>query len=348
MKFSVLIPTYNRSHELRKTLQSLSEQSGVEEWEVIVVDNNSNDDTADVVAEVSKTFPVEMRYLFERHQGKPAALNSGMAIARGDVIAFTDDDHRFERDWLQQAAIALDRFGCDYVGGKILPLFDGSCPQWLTTSSARHRAVIGMADYGPQAHEFADKPAMGGNLVVRQKAFSRVGLWDNRLGRRGKKLLGQEQREWCMRARAVGLRGFYIPEMVVYHLVPAERLQKSYFRRWFYWHGISRAILHENFGLDMESPEDTVHDFSKVPCIAGVPRYMFRTCLNGMRNWAIAAIKNDAAEAFDQELWLWFFAGVLRQRWKNRHTPIPAFNRWSGQPLSGENRGHESNHISGG
>ncbi|HEX6717468.1 MAG TPA: glycosyltransferase [Pyrinomonadaceae bacterium] len=326
MKFSVLIPTYNRSGELRKTLQSLRELSGNVDWEVIVVDNNSNDDTREVVADIAKTFPVELRYLFEREQGKPAALNSGMAIAHGDVIAFTDDDHRFEPDWLEQAARGLEQFKCDYVGGKILPLFEGQCPRWLTTSSGRHRSVIGMADYGPEAHEFADRPAMGGNLVVRRDAFSRVGLWDNRLGRRGKTLLGQEQREWCMRARAVGLRGFYIPEMNVYHIVPRERLEKKYFRRWFYWHGISRAILHENFGLDMEAPEDTVLDFSKVPRIAGVPRYMFRTFLTRLLEMAKAAAKNDPARAFDEELWFWFFAGIFRQRWKNRHNSIPTFN----------------------
>ena len=326
MKFSVLIPTYNRSAELRKTLQSLSEQSGNVNWEVIVVDNNSTDDTAEVVAELTKTFPVELRYLFEGEQGKPAALNAGIAIVHGDVIAFTDDDHRFERDWLEQAARGLERFGCDYVGGKILPLFEGPHPRWLTTSSSRHRSVIGMADYGSEAHEFADRPAMGGNLVVRREAFARVGLWDNRLGRRGKTLLGQEQREWCMRARACGLRGYYIPEMVVYHIVPAERLRKKYFRRWFYWHGISRAILHENFGLDMEAPEDTFLDFSNVPRIAGVPRYMFRRCLTRLIEMVKAAAKNNPASAFDEELWLWFFAGVLRQRWKNRHIPIPSFN----------------------
>jgi glycosyltransferase involved in cell wall biosynthesis len=326
MKFSVIIPTYNRSAELRKTLQSLSELSGNLEWEVIVVDNNSNDDTPKVVAELSAIFPVELRYLFEGAQGKPAALNSGIAIAHGDVIAFTDDDHRFQPDWLEQAAAGLERFNCDYVGGKILPLFEGRCPRWLTTSSGRHRSVIGMADYGPEAHEFADRPAMGGNLVVRREAFSRVGLWDNRLGRRGKTLLGQEQREWCMRARAVGLRGFYIPEMVVYHIVPRERLAKRYFRRWFYWHGISRAILHENFGLDMEAPENTMLDFSTVPRIAGVPRYMFRSFVTRLLRTAKAAAKNDPARAFDEELWLWFFAGILRQRWKNRHISIPNVN----------------------
>ena len=327
MKFSVIIPTYNRSGELRKTLESLSGLSCNVDWEVIVVDNNSNDNTAEVVSELSKGFPVELRYLFEPEQGKPAALNSGIAVAQGEAIAFTDDDHRFEPDWLEQAAAGLQQFDCDYVGGKILPLFEGPCPRWLTTSSGRHLAVIGMADYGPVAHEFADRPAMGGNLVVRREAFSRVGLWDNRLGRRGRTLLGQEQREWCMRARASGLHGFYIPQMVVYHIVPVERLRKQYFRRWFYWHGISRAILHEEFGLDMETPEDTVLDFSTVPRIAGVPRYMFRTCLRQLTKMVKAIAKNDDAKAFDQELWLWFFLGILSRRWRNRRVVAPPLNK---------------------
>ena len=102
----------------------------IAQGEVVVVDNNSSDDTREVVAEMAHEFPVEMRYLFEGEQGKPAALNSGMAIAHGDVIAFTDDDHRFEPDWLAQAEAGLNRFNCDYVGGKILPLFEGPVPRW--------------------------------------------------------------------------------------------------------------------------------------------------------------------------------------------------------------------------
>jgi glucosyl-dolichyl phosphate glucuronosyltransferase len=324
MKFSVIIPTYNRADELRKTLQSLSQLQLSEPWEVIVIDNNSSDATPTVVAEISKSFPVEVRYLFEGEQGKPAALNAGMAISRGEVLAFTDDDHRFEPDWLTQAALALERFGCDYVGGKILPLWEGTVPRWISMDSGRHRAVIGMADYGPYPHEFAEKPAMGGNLSIRREAFSRTGPWDNRLGRRGKSLLGQEQREWCLRARAAGLRGFYVPEMIVYHVVPSERLKKKYFRRWFYWHGISRAILHENYGLDMESPEETILDFSKVPRIAGVPRYMYRTCLKTIFKMLKAKAGGEEAQAFDQELWLWFFAGICRQRWKDRQNHVPA------------------------
>ncbi|HSE97222.1 MAG TPA: glycosyltransferase [Blastocatellia bacterium] len=313
MKFSILIPTYNRAEELSRTLRSLSSQRTSHTWEVIVVDNNSRDHTREAVAEIARSFPVEVRYLFEPEQGKPAALNTGIAESEAEVIAFTDDDHRFEPDWLEAAACGLDRFGCDYVGGKILPIWGGPQPAWLSTESGRHRAVIGMADYGAEPFEFGKSPAMGGNLAVRRECFARTGMWDNRLGRRGNTLLGQEQREWCLRAREAGLRGVYLPDMVVYHLVPQERLDKRYFRRWFYWHGISRAILYQQFGLDMESPEETRLDFAQVPHIAGVPRYLFRTALRYAMATGQAVARRDAAAAFDHELWLWFFAGVVKQ-----------------------------------
>jgi glucosyl-dolichyl phosphate glucuronosyltransferase len=197
-------------------------------------------------------------------------------------------------------------------------LWEAPPPAWLSTDSARYRAVIGMADYGPVPFEFGKSPAMGGNMAIRREAFLRAGLWDNRLGRRGKTLLGQEQREWCLRARAAGLKGFYLPEMIVYHLVPAERLSKSYFRRWFYWHGISRAVLYENFGLDMESPEESTLDFTKVPHVAGVPRYLYRKLARTLSDAAISYARREAARAFEHELWLWFFAGIFRQRRRDR------------------------------
>jgi glycosyltransferase involved in cell wall biosynthesis len=313
MKFSVIIPTYNRADELGRTLQSLAAACKARNCEVIVVDNNSRDHTRETVEEVARGFPAEVRYLFEQEQGRSAALNAGIAKARGEIIAFTDDDHRFEPDWLDAASRGLARFECDYVGGKILPIWGGPKPAWLSTESGRHRAVIGMADYGPEPIEFGKGPAMGGNLAMRSDAVARAGLWDNRLGRRGDTLLGQEQREWCLRARKAGLRGLYLPDMVVYHLVPEERLKKQYFRKWFYWHGISRAILYEKFGLDMESPEETALDFSQVPHLAGVPRYLFRTALNHSLAAGRAYARRDAAKAFDHELWLWFFAGVVKQ-----------------------------------
>jgi hypothetical protein len=137
-------------------------------------------------------------------------------------------------------------------------------------------------------------------------------------------LRNQAQREWHLRARAAGLRGFYVPGMVVHHVVEAERLQKQYFRRWYYWHGISRAILFSKLGVDMDSPDDSRLDFSKVPQIAGVPRYMYKSLMRHATGLVRATLHRDSVAAFEHELWICFFAGIAKQRWAERHVPIPA------------------------
>ena len=111
--------------------------------------------------------------------------------------------------------------------------------------------------------------------------------------------------------------------MVVQHLIPTDRLNKRYFRRWFYWRGISRALLYAQTGKDMESPEESQLDFSRVKHFAGVPRYLFRSALVAVRDAVSATLRGYAVEAFERELWLWMFAGIVKQRWKDRAIAAP-------------------------
>jgi glycosyltransferase involved in cell wall biosynthesis len=319
MKFSVIISTYNRAHDLRDTLESLAGLSTTESWELIVVDNNSTDDTRKAVREAGQDFPVPLHYIFEPEQGRCAALNAGIRASRGEIIATTDDDVRVENDWLDRAAEALDRHHCDYVGGKVLPIWGAPCPDWLSNREGRHWAVIALLDYGAHPTELGSRVPIGVNMAFRREAFERAGLWDNRVGRKAGTLLGQEVREWGLRAREAGLKGFYVPDMIVHHKIPADRLTKRYFRRWFYWRGISRALLYAQSKINMERPEDTRLDYSKVPHIAGVPRYMYRSGLRALKDKFRAMIRRDKVAAFDRELRLWFLAGVIKQRWKDRN-----------------------------
>jgi glucosyl-dolichyl phosphate glucuronosyltransferase len=314
MRFSVVIATYNRAADLRETLASLANLSPHDSWEVIVVDNNSSDDTRHVVNEWASRFPVELRYLSEPRQGRSPALNTGIRAARGSIIATTDDDVRVPADWLDRAADALQRTGGDYVGGRVLPIWGGPRPEWLSNRPGKQWAVIALLDHGSDMLEFGTRVPLGVNMAFTRAAFDRVGLFDPDIGRRAGTLLGQEVREWCIRARKVNMRGFYVPDMMVRHVIPPSRLTKRYFRRWFYWRGISRAMLYERAGLDMDEPESTVMDFSKVPHLFGVPRYLFRSAASS----AVACIRDSCAgrraSAFDNELSVWFFAGILRQR----------------------------------
>jgi glycosyltransferase involved in cell wall biosynthesis len=324
VRTSIIIATYNRADDLRETLASLAGLSTEEAWELIVVDNNSTDATPLVVAAAAARFPVRLRYIFEREQGRCAALNAGIRAARGEIIVTTDDDVRVEPDWLDTARDALGDLDCDYVGGKVLPVWSGSRPAWLPNREGRHWAVLALLDYGDRAVEFDKRVPLGVNMAFRRDAFARAGLWDNRVGRKAGTLLGQEVREWGLRARAAGLRGFYAPGMMVRHVIPPERLSKRYFRRWFYWHGVSRAMLYENQRINMEAPEQTVLDYSAVPHIAGVPRYLFRTCVRSAFRMLSAAAKREPVATFENELWLWFFAGILKQRWRDTRRRKPA------------------------
>ena len=315
MKYSLVIATYNRAADLRDTLGSLAGLRPDGDWEVLVVDNNSTDGTRQVVESAASTFPAPLRYLFEAEQGRSPALNAGIRRALGDIIVTTDDDVRVEGDWLDRASAALDRLQCDYVGGRVLPIWGGPRPAWLPDRGGKHWAVIALLDYGPQPIEFGARVPLGVNMAFRRSAFDRAGLLDPQTGRKAGTLLGQEVREWCIRARTAGVRGFYVPEMVVQHIIPASRLNKAYFRRWFYWRGISRAKLYAKAGLDMEAPERTTIDFTTVPHIFGVPRYLYRKALSSLVTWLTAAVRGDAVASFDHELWVWFFAGIVRQRW---------------------------------
>lgn len=319
MKFSVIICTYNRAGSLRATLSSLAKLRPNAAWELIVVDNNSSDSTRKIVEETAKSFPVELRYLFEAEPGKSAAQNTGIRAARGEIIATVDDDALIGPEWLDRAAEGLERFNCDFVGGRVLPVWGSSRPDWLPDRPGLHWAVIALHDLGQEPVEYGVNGIpwpLGVNEATRREAFDRAGLFDKRLGPKAGTLLNQANREWHLRARSAGIRGFYIPDMVVHHSVPNERLNKNYFRRWLYWHGISRAIIYEKLGVDMESPDYSELDFSKVPHIAGVPRYLYRTACRSFSKMIRETMRRDVVASFEHELRLWFYAGIFRQRYK--------------------------------
>jgi glycosyltransferase involved in cell wall biosynthesis len=324
MDVSIVICTVNRAAELSETLKSLAMVRAPRSTELIVVDNHSTDDTKRVVQSAAADFPFPIRYLFVRQEGKYAALNAGIRASTGRTIAATDDDARFESDWLERALEALSSYQCEFVGGRVLPLWGGEKPVWVAEHNGLHAKVIALLDHGDTVREFGRGISwpLGVNVAYRREVFERVGLFDNRLGRKKGTLRNQAQREWHLRARAAGARGFYVPDMVVHHLVSRERLQKQYFRRWLYWHGISRAILYRQGGFDMEEPELCKPRYAGERLIGGVPIHLVYKAMRTARSFAWHTLKRDISLAFEYELWLCFFAGLARQRWIDRKLPV--------------------------
>ena len=316
---TVLISTFNRSHHLAETLKSLAAMHapGIT-WDVVVVDNNSTDQTRQVVESFIANYPVPLRYVFERRSGHSVARNTGIKASSGEILALTDDDVRVSPDWLDRMVDGLERYQCDYASGRVEPMWEREPPAWFPEKPGLLWGVLAIVDYGRETMPLGRRVPLGVNMAVRRSAFDRIGELDVRLGRQSGTLLGQAEREWCLRARANGLTGYYFPDAVLKHHVPASRLTKRYFRRWFYWRGISRAKIYALNGRDMERPEESQLNFHDVRHIAGVPRYLFRTALRMGYSAIVARLRKQRAESFEYELWLWNFAGIVRQRWADR------------------------------
>lgn len=314
MDASVVIATHNRAGLLARTLDSLAAATAAlgPACEVIVVDNNSSDDTATVVDARVRSFPCPLRRVLEHKQGKSYALNTGLLLSTGRIVVFTDDDVWIPAEWLTRAVDPLRaRSDIDYTGGPVRGLWEVEPPAWIAGNPGLLKAPIALVDYGDEPFIFEERRRipMGVNMAVRRSLIDRVGGFHLGLERSGNSLMGQGQAEFFCRTRAAGARGLYVPGMWLKHHVPAARLTRTYYRRWWYWKGVARAQMQ-----DLHPLTELGLDLRTVPSIAGVPRFMWGSALRDARAWAIAALKGDQVRLAEREMSLAYFAGYLGTR----------------------------------
>jgi GT2 family glycosyltransferase len=224
-------------------------------WEVLVVDNNSHDQTREVVANFSRRQPGRFRYLFESNPGKSHALNAGIREAHGDILAFVDDDITVEKNWLHNLTAALDGNAWAGAGGRILPEKTFSPPPWLPLEGPNNMGgILALFDLGETAAKL-DQPPFGTNMAYQRKMFEKYGGFRVDLGPRPGSELRNEDTEFGRRLLTAGERLRYEPSAVVYHSVPADRLKREYFLRFCFDHG--RAMIRET---------------GKRPDVWGIPR----------------------------------------------------------------------------
>ena len=314
---TVLIPTYNRAALLDETLESLRglRVAPGRSWNAIVVDNNSSDATRAVVERHARDFPVPLHYLFEGRQGRSSALNAGIAAANGAVIAMTDDDVRVDEGWLEAACAALLDSGdpsIAYAGGPVNPIWETAPPDWLDLTRGDLWGTIAIQDHGdrPFVYDEELRVPLGANMAAKRSLFDAIGPFRADLGRSsGRLLLGQEVPELLMRVRAAGLRGLYLPAMRVRHHIPARRLDRTYFRRWWFGKGVSRSALEQ-----ARPVTELGVDLSATPHVLHVPRYMYGSALRDALAWIRHAVRGQRAEAFRHEMMLAYFVGYFVSR----------------------------------
>lgn len=243
--FSVVIPTFNRSLLIRETLDSLLAQDTDLPFEIIVVDNNSSDDTGAVIRSIERETSGKVRYVFEAAQGSSAARNAGIAVSQGEIIAFVDDDTVADPGWLRALAAAYRAHPDAWcVGGKVVLRLPEALPPWFDPHSRLMGFYLSAQDRGDEAVRVTFPDGLiTANFSVTREAVARVGVFNTDLGRFATGLLCGEDIEFCHRIQRAGGSVYYDGRAVVVHLVPEARLTRRFFRSRAVWEGRTDGLL---------------------------------------------------------------------------------------------------------
>lgn len=295
MKITVILCTYNRCRSLEKALHSVAVSTLPEsmQWEVLVVDNNSCDQTRAVVEDFCHRYPSRIRYLFEPRPGKSNALNTGIREAQGDVLAFMDDDVTVGPTWLQNLTANLHNREWAGTGGRTLPEPSFLPPRWLSLEEWT-LATLGCFDRGLDVFELTEPPC-GNNAAFQKEMFEKHGGFRRDLGPRPGNLIRSEDTEFGLRLLAAGERLKYEPSAVVHHSVPENRIQKDYFLSW--WFDKARADIRAS-GFE---PDTKWY-------LAGIPLVLFRRLAMWMLRWMFAV---EPSGRFSNKIKVWFVAGQI-------------------------------------
>lgn len=235
LKLSIIVCTYNRDDVLEACLNSLFEQTAKPDtFEVIIVDNNSNDSTSDISNSYIQKYP-NFRHVIETKQGLSHARNRGFEEAKGRYVGYIDDDAKAEKNWVETALKIIETEKPDIFGGPIDPFYEGNKPDWLKDI---YNSYSKYSESGYIANVFLS----GSNIFFDKQLLVDYGGFDPEFGMKGKHPGYHEETAFLMRAHKDHKKVYYSLDLLVYHLVPKRK----------------QNILHHMY-TSFKSGKDAVH-----------------------------------------------------------------------------------------
>jgi glucosyl-dolichyl phosphate glucuronosyltransferase len=278
---SVVIATRNRAHLIADAIRAVrAQEPDSPPFELIVVNNGSTDDTAHAIERAVAGDP-RVQVVAEPRPGVSHGRNTGIAHARGEIVAFTDDDIRVSSRWVQAIVDGFQAYrDADALGGPVHPVWPFHPPHWLHREAWAPLAIV---DYGAEPIIVSRQRPLcliGANLAIRKSAFQRVGFFSPELPR-------CQDQEWLERLYGCGGSGVYLPGVVVSAPVDAERLTKRYHWRWHLRRG--RFLAH----MRLPALEET-----RIGPFLGVPGHIWRAWIAETAAAALAGLTWRGAAAF--------------------------------------------------
>jgi glycosyltransferase involved in cell wall biosynthesis len=232
-KVSIIICSYNRANYIGAALDALYIQTfGVDQFEAIVVDNNSTDGTPEVFATWRASHPDgNFYYTTETNQGASYARNTGASMAKYDWLCFIDDDAIAHKDFVQNIIKHInDQPFVHGFGGRIIPRYIPAEPKWMSYYVA---SMVGNFDYSPIACAFKNgKYPLESNMIVSKKIFDQIGGFNTQLpGVVGTLRIGGEGKDLFYKILQLGHTIYYDPSIIVEHVVETKKLTSEYMYR---------------------------------------------------------------------------------------------------------------------
>lgn len=230
---TVVICTYNRAAYIYDAMESLVQQTlDKTAFEVIIVNNNSIDDTEKICLDFIANHPeYQFQYLNESKQGASFARNTGAALAKGDLLCFMDDDAVAGKDYLERIVAFFAAYpDAGGLGGKIIPKYIPAEPEWMSYYVS---SMVGNFDYSPSVAIFSpNRYPLESNMIIRKRDFDAIAGFNTALpGVVGTLRIGGEGKDFFMRLKALGRVIYYDPAIAVQHVVEVSKLTPEYLYR---------------------------------------------------------------------------------------------------------------------
>jgi glycosyltransferase involved in cell wall biosynthesis len=232
MRLSVLVCTRNRSHAIIPCLHSIAQSlanAAPLDAEIVIVDNGSTDNTAEIIKAWAGVNKFPMQFLFEPRAGKSRAVNRALQSARGDLLAFTDDDCRLAPDYIK-TALKYDAADAELVfrGGHVALGDPSDYPISITWRQEPRRWHVKKHRNRQLGGAF-----MGANMMMRRALVDQLGPFDERFGP-GSNIPAGDETDYMYRAYAAGIMLEFAPDLIVHHhhgrktIADARNIQRNY------------------------------------------------------------------------------------------------------------------------